>query len=212
MQDKNKARRTWWSWGVGLSLLGALLTLGAWLWPRTPGFLPSPPKPGIYAVRVQVLDPQGSPIGGSRVLVSAGNEPHLLPDGWWQVEIPAAKVPANGLVSLWAEHKDWEGTKVDLRMGEDPNPRVEIRLKVPETWLRGRVVDGKDRALPGVLVSRQDGAPGKGITDAEGRFELKLAVPRETLVRLRADRSGSAPGDDFCYAGRDNCTIILEKR
>lgn len=217
----NKRRRTasnpkpsggWWSWGIGLSLLGVVLTLGAWLWPRIPENAKQPPRPALYAIRVQVLDPQDRPVGGARIRASAGNEPQRLPDDWWEVEIPVAKVPASGLVTLWAEHEEWEGNRLDLRLGEDPNPRAEIRLKRPETWLRGRVVDESDRALSGVRVSPQDGTPGEAITDMEGYFALKLSVPRDARIRLRAELEGSKPGDDFCYAGRDSCWIILEKK
>ena len=90
------------------------------------GIAPPSPKPELYSVRVQILDPQGQPVSGSAVRASAGNEPHLLPDGWWEIQIPAAKVPADGQISLWAAHEAWEGNRADLRLGEDPNPRVEI--------------------------------------------------------------------------------------
>jgi hypothetical protein len=204
-------RRAWWNWGAMLSLLGVILTLGAWLLPRSPSTLPPPQRPPLYSIRVQVLDPQGRPVTGSRIRSSAGNEPHLLPDGWWQVEIPAAKVPANGQISMWAQHESWEGNRVSLRLREDPNPQVEIRLKQLETWVRGRVVDGLKRAIPGVRVVPQNGEPGVAITDADGRFELKLSVPQETRVRLRAEHPGRTPEDDvFCYAGRDTCPIVLE--
>jgi hypothetical protein len=207
-----KIPRLRWSWGIGLSLLGVLLTFVAWLWPRSPEPPPPPPKPEIYAVRVQVLDPQGQPVLGSTVRTSAGNEPQRTPDGWWEIEIPAAKVPAGGRITLWAEHPEWGGNRKELRLGDDRNVQTEIRLRQPESWLRGRVVDGEDRPLSGVRVSRQDGGPGEAITDVEGRFALKLSVAPQTRVRLRAEHDGSAPGDDFCYAGRDSCWIVLEKR
>jgi hypothetical protein len=183
-----------------------VVTIAAWL-------LPLPPKPTIYAVRVQVLDPQGQPVSGSTVRTSAGNEPHLLPDGWWEVQIPATKVPADGLVALWATHEAWEGNHAELRLGKDTNPRVEIRLKTPESWLRGQVVDGHDKGVSGVRISRDDGGPGEpAITDDEGRFALKLSVPREKRVWLRSEHKGSVPGRDLCYAGRDSCWIVLEKK
>lgn len=159
-----------------------------------------------------MLDPQGRPVEGAKVRASAGNEPQQLPDGWWEVEIAEAKVPSNGWVSVWAEHENWDGNRVDLHLENDPNPRAEVRLKEPETWIRGRVVDRADRALSGVRVFPQNGAPGVATTDLEGRFELKLSASREMRVRLRAEHAGFAPGDEFCYAGRDTCSILLEKR
>ncbi|HSS52604.1 MAG TPA: hypothetical protein VLX28_26985, partial [Thermoanaerobaculia bacterium] len=200
--SRTRTRSIWWNWGIGLSLLGLALTLAAWLWP-----------PALYSVRVQVLDPQGQPVSGSTIRTSAGNEPHHLPDEWWEIQIPRAKIPANGQISLWAAHDAWEGNHVELHLGKDPNPRVEIRLKPPESWLRGTVVDQHQRTLSGVRVSRDDGGPGDpAITDGEGRFALKLSVPRETRVWLRSEHAGAAPGRDLCYAGRDSCSIVLEKR
>jgi hypothetical protein len=119
------------------------------------------------------------------------------------------KVPADGRVTLRADHKQWEGNSANLWLGLDPNPQVEIRLKPPETAISGRVVDGHNRGLAGVRVSSQDGAP--ATTDAEGRFVLKLSEPPETLVTLRIERKGSLPQDFNCYAGND-CPISLEDR
>jgi hypothetical protein len=135
---RKKSRRRWWSLGIALGLLGIVATIATWRWPVSP-------TPAIYAVRVQVLDPQGQPVSGSTIRASAGNEPHLLPDGWWEVQIPAAKVPTDGLVTVWATHDAWEGNHAELRLGKDTNPRVEIRLKTPESWIRGQVVDGPTR-------------------------------------------------------------------
>lgn len=205
-----KPRKKWWDWGIAISLIGLVATLIAWLRPFSPPPPPQSNKPEIYAVRVQVLDPQGHPVEGAKVRASTGNEPQGLPDGWWEVEIPAAKVPKDGRISLWADHQSWEGNRVDLSLGDDPNPRAEIHLKEPETWLRGRV-EG-DRALAGLRISRKDGAPGEAITDAEGRFELKLSEPRGTLVRLQAAQAATEVGDAYCYAGSDNCSIPLERK
>lgn len=205
-----RPRKKWWDWGIAISLLGLIVTLVAWFRPFSPAPPPPPVKPALYAVRVQVLDPQGHPIEGAKVRASAGNEPQGLPDGWWEVEIPAAKVPKNGLISLWADHPNWEGNQVDLSLGDDPNPHAEIRLKEPGTWLRGRVEGAQ--FLAGLRVYRSDGVSGEAITDAEGRFELKLSEPRGALVRLRVAQAATETEDAYCYAGSDNCSIHLEKR
>ena len=201
--------RTTWSWGVGLALLIGVV---AYIPELRSYLLTSSSKPESYAVRVQILDPQGSPVSGSTIHTSVGSELKRTPNGWWEVEIPAAKVPSGGLITLWAEHPDWRGNQKDLRLGNDPNVQAEIRLKQPETWLRGQVVDESGRALPDVRVSRQDGAAGGKITDSEGRFALKLSDPPETRIRLRAEHKGLAPGETYCFAGRDTCSILLEEQ
>ena len=211
LSDNSKTFRAWnWkSWkgaSLGLFLSCLVLAVGAWLWPRSPE---PPAKPAIYAVRVQVLDPQGRPVDGAKIRASAGSEPHRLSDGWWEAQIPRAKVPADGRVSLWAEHEKWEANRVFLRLGEDQNPSVEIRLKEPETWLRGLVVNDSDRALPGVRISRKDGVPGDAVTDSEGRFALKVSEVEGTLIRLRAEHAVSPEGDVFCYAGSVDCQIVV---
>jgi hypothetical protein len=77
--------------------------------------------------------------------------------------------------------------------------------------LRGLVVDESGRDLAGVLVSRRDGVPGDTITDSEGRFAIQLSDPSETQIRVRAELEGLAPKDQFCLAGRDTCSFVLEK-
>lgn len=208
-RGKRPDRRAW-RWSLGLLILAGILSLGVWFRPRfteTP-----PPKPESYGVLVQVLDPQGLAVDRASLHASAGLAPRHLPDGWWEIRIPVNKVPADGLVSLWAEHEEWEGNRTELHLGADPNPRTAIRLKPPESLLQGQVTDGANQALSGVRVSRQDGAPAEAITDAQGHFALELPVRAETRVRLRAERDGWALGDEFCYAGRDTCWFVLEKR
>lgn len=211
---KKSSKRSVVNLGILLGVLSLLVTIAAWLWPRSPQEPPSPsPLPPIYAVRIQVLDPQGLPVPGSTVRASAGNEPQRTPDGWWEVEIPAAKVPAGGRITLWAEHLGWQGSREDVRLGNDPNVQVEIRLKEPESWMiRGQVVDESGRGLAGARVSRQDGTPGEALTDEDGRFALQLSVPLEARIRLRAEHARLAPTDTFCLAGRDTCSITLEER
>lgn len=87
---------------------------------------------------------------------------------------------------------------------------VEIRLKDPESWIRGRVVDSVGRGLPGVRVTRQEGVPGTATTNAEGKFGLKMGMPKGTRVRVAAELPGSTPVDTFCITGNDSCNFELE--
>lgn len=207
--QKVRAPRNW-SCSVVVSFLAVILTLAAWFWPRSPDPPPVPiaARPPIYAVRVQVLDPQGQPVTGSTVRASAGNEPQGLPDGWWEFEIPSAKVPTSGQITLWAEHQAWGGARKDLRLGEDSNVQVELRLAKPESWIGGVVVDESGRPLATVPVSVQGGPPGNAITDSNGRFVLKLPISPEKQIRMHAEHEGLV-GGGFCYAGRDTCAITL---
>jgi hypothetical protein len=198
--------------GVVLPGLGVVVAIVAWLWPVPPPGQDHK-KPGIYAVRVQVLDPQGNPVSGAKVYASAGNEPHLLPNGWWEIQVPSAKVPMDGHLGVWAEHQDWTTNRIELLLAEDANPSVEIRLKQPRTQLRGRVLDRDGRTLAGVRVSTQDGGSGEVTSKADGSFELELPVPPGTRVSLRAEHPRWAPRNDvFCYAGGDTCSITLDRR
>jgi hypothetical protein len=190
--------------GVGLLVSSRFRQIGS---PASP-----PARPAIYGLRVQVVDPEGHPLERSRVRASVGNEPHLLPDGWWELRIPAANVPASGLVVLWAEQDDWQGVQVSMHLGTDPSPRFEIQLREPESWLRGQVVDRLNRPVAEARVSPRGGTPGLAITDVDGHFQLKLAVPRNERVRLRADRAGLPTADGFCYAGRDSCSLVMEEK
>lgn len=97
-----------------------------------------------------------------------------------------------------------------LRLRSPAKP--EVPLQQPEAWIRGRVVDGDNRPLAGVQISRQSNVPGTATTDADGRFELRLSEPPGPRVGLRVERAGSSPEDEFCYSGTQSCIITLGER
>src|SRR5262249_26789857 len=107
------AGRTGWRWAAGILLLAMALALTAWVLARSPA-PPPPGKPAIYAVRVQVLDPQGRPVQDAKVSASVAHDPLSLHNGGWEMQIPLPKVPLDGRVTLRAEHPEWEGNQVDL--------------------------------------------------------------------------------------------------
>lgn len=205
--EARRWRRRGLRWGAALAVAGLVATAAAWLWPRTPPG--AVPLPALYALRVQALDPEGRPAAVSAVRASAGNEPQRLPDGWWEVEISTAKLPKNRTVTVWLESEEWKAGRLDLTLGEDPNPRAEIRLQRAESWLRGVVVDPAGRAVAGARVTTRESSGAAAETDADGWFVLRLAIPRETRLRLRTERAGFAPADTFCYVGRGRCAIEL---
>ncbi len=206
--------------GLAVGILGALLTTVAWLWPPPPAEPPSDPAtgeppavqaagPAIYYLRVQVLDPDRHPLRGSTVRTSASNEPHLLPDGWWQVEIAAAKVPLDRQVTIWAEHPAWEPGRADVELGADANPAVEVRLKTPESRLGGVVLDPANRGVAEARVTVMDHVAAVAVTDRDGRFELTVEAAQGQKLRLHVEHSGFPAKDSFCYAGSAKCAVTL---
>ncbi len=208
-----RGKSLWQRWEALLAVAGVLIALGAWLWPRSPdGPGPGPQRPDLYALRVQVVDPGGRPVSGAKVRASAGNEPQLLPDGWWEVEIPRVKVPQDGHVEVWAESPAWDGAHGEVVLGTEPNPRLELTLRPPASHLGGVVQDRRGRLVAGARVLPLEARGSEAVTNASGRFELELAVPKETRVRLRTEAPGPGGGsaEAYCYAGRDSCILELE--
>ncbi len=207
--------------GLIVGIIGAVLTTIAWLWPRPPSGPtpdPAPPQsppvqvtqPAIYSLRVQVLDPDGRPVDSSEVRASVGNEPQRLPDHFWEIEIAAAKVPLDRKVTIWAEHTDWESGRVDLELGNDPNPRAEVRLKLPESRIGGSVVDATGSGVADARITVRDHAAETVVTDRDGKFELRIGASRDQKIRLHVEHSGFLPKDSFCFAGSDKCAVVLE--
>jgi len=191
------------SWGLWAGALALVVALGFVLF--------RPGKPDLYEVRVQTLDPEGRPVGGATVRTSTGNEPHFLQDGWWEVQVPRVKVPRDGKISIWAEHKAWEGSQTDITLANDANVRAEIRLKQPQTWILGRVVNEDNTALAGVHISHEGGLPGGATSESDGSFALQLPLPPERRVGLRAELEGWSSETIYCYTGRHGCQVVLVK-
>ncbi len=204
-----------WSWrqrisaSLAVGLAGILVTLAVW-WPR-PAEEPSPPPVSppaavaLYAVRVVVLGPDGRPVEGSTIHASVGNEPQRVAGGW-EVEIPAAKLPASRRVEIRAGDPASSGSgEAEIVLGDDPTPSVEVQLAVVEARIRGLVLGADGRGLAGVRVSAV-GYEGV-VTGADGRFELAAHAPRGERVRLHAE--GERVKDQYCFAGSDDCVIRL---
>ncbi len=198
--------------GIKIGILGALLTTLAWIFPIGPAEPDPEPLPDLYSLRVQILEPTGRPVRGTSVRTSAGNEPHLLPDGWWQIEIPRAKLPLDGQIVVWAEHSDWNSARQTLQLAEDPNPRLEIRLEVPKERIAGIVVDVEGRGVEGARLSLRDHAGSSTATDRDGRFELWVTAARHHTARVHIEHAEFRPKDGSCFVGRDGCSLVLERK
>lgn len=118
---------------------------------------------------------------------------------WWSWGIALSLLGVLLMLAVW------------LWRSQESSPAPSRPVKEPEIWLRGLVVDESGRELAGVRVSRRDGVSGDAITDSRGRFAIRLPDPAEMQIRVRAELNGLAPKEQFCFAGRDTCSFVLEK-
>ncbi len=202
-------------WGVSIGLLGVLATALAWCYPRPPSGSVAPDEPSLpalYAMRVQVLDPSGLPVSGSKLRLSSGSEPQLLPDGWWEIEIPQVKIPLDRRVTLWAEHHEWRTARKVVELGEDSNPSVEILLKVPREKISGVVVGPEGRAVEGARLSLQNFEGPTVLSNRDGQFELWVIAAQDQLAHFQIEHPEFPAQDGSCFVGRSNCDLVLEPK
>ena len=136
---------------IALTFLGLVLGLAVWQYPKM--MMKDGGSPPMYQLRVQVKSLAGDVLRNSAVRVSTGNERQQLTDDYWQIAIPSAKVPADGKITVTAEHDDWAMADKEVLLGDDPNPSTEIRLPPrPPSLLVGTVFDAEDHGVPGARV------------------------------------------------------------
>lgn len=197
------------SWSLVVAVVSVVICVAAWRWPVAPKSSVSDSQPQIYSIRVQVLDPEGNPMSAATIRGDVQNEPQRTPDGWWEFEVPLAKVPYDGRITLWAEADGWRGGSQTVLLGADPNPTVAISLLPPESRLAGNVESTAGSGIEGATVTATDVAIVSTVTDLHGRFQLTLPVPRDTQVRIRAEHPDFDGVQNFCYSGRDQCSLVM---
>ncbi|MEM9594536.1 MAG: carboxypeptidase regulatory-like domain-containing protein [Acidobacteriota bacterium] len=197
--------------GLWFGMLGCFAALLAWLWPPGAGAPPGgpPPSPELYALRVQILSPDGEPVADGAVRASVGNEPHRLPDGWWQVEVAEAKVPLDRRITVWAMHESWTTGEGTFVLDGDPNPTLQVRLRTPRERILGTVTDADGRGVPDARVSVRSHSGPAVTTDADGRFEIAVEAAKDQRVRLHVEHADFPPKDTYCYSGTGACYVNL---
>jgi hypothetical protein len=167
----------------------------------------------IYRVRVTVVGPAGTPVEEARVWSSMGGEPKKVAGGW-QFDIPAAARPADGKLTVWAslEAAYLKGSR-EMRLAEDRNPAVTIRLNGDQTaTLRGIVLDRRGRAIVGARVSVAGYQSEAAVTREGGDFILPAHAASAQNVLLHAEASGYKGVTQWHMAGDQPATIVLDRK
>lgn len=170
------------------------------------------PKDTIYRVRITVLNDQKLPIEGARVWSSIGGEPMKVAGGW-HFEIPAAKRPQDGKLTIFASQESAYLTGArELQLSADYNPAVVIQLeRDTSAKVRGQVLDSGGRAVAGVRVSVAGYEAEAVITKEGGNFELPAHAAVGQQILLHAEKTGYRPARLHHSAGDDPAELKLER-
>jgi hypothetical protein len=170
-------------------------------------------KDTIYRIRITVLNDQKLPIEDAKVWSSIGGEPMKVAGGW-HFEIPTAKRPQDGKLTIFASQENaqyWRGAH-ELQLNNDYNPAVVIQLELDTSAkVRGQVVDSRGRAVIGARVSVVGYEADAVITKEGGNFELPAHAAAGQDVRLYAEKRGYGVADLYQRVSGDPVILQLKK-
>ena len=169
-------------------------------------------KDTIYRIRVTVLNDQKLPIEDAKVWSSIGGEPMKVAGGW-HFEIPAAKRPQDGRLTIFASQENDHLTGArELQLEADYNPAVVIQLeRDTSAKVRGQVVDSRGRAVAGARVSVAGYEAEAVVTKEGGNFELPAHAAVGQQVRLHAEKRGYGVADLHRPAGDEPVILQLQR-
>jgi len=166
----------------------------------------------VYRVRATVTNERGVPVDEAKVWSSAGGEPKKVAGGW-QFDIPAATRPLDGKVTFFAEQETaFLDGRADLRLDEDFNPTVTIKL-VHDTSaeVHGQVADEKSRPVSGARVFVVGYESEAIITKEGGAFRLHARAAVGQYVEVVAEKPGIGVGRLNLQAGDTPYRLVLRR-
>lgn len=166
----------------------------------------------VYHVRATIVDPKDVPVDDATVWLSIGGEAKKVAGGW-QFDVPAATVPTDRKVMVFAAVKNaFLAGRQSLDLGNDHNPAVIVKLAPDSTArVRGIVVDANGRGLAGARVSVV-GYESEALVTAEGGgFELPAHAAEGQQVYLHAQKDGYAGANLWHPAGNAPTQIELSR-
>jgi hypothetical protein len=170
-------------------------------------------RPDVYRLRVTVIDPVGTPVDGAKVWSSIGGEQKTVPGGW-EIDIPSGIKPADGRLTVYASKESaFLKGQEDLRLADDYNPAVKIKLqKDKSAGVRGVVRDASNRAVAGARVNVVGYEREAVTTSADGGFALPAHWAPGEQVDLHVEGKGIKPVDQGHPAGDEPATIIVDRK
>src|SRR5215203_2744924 len=145
----------------------------------------------LYHVRIIALGPEGLPAAGVRVWSSVCGEAKAV-DGGWEIEVAAAKRPANGELEVRAlQYSTGAMGITSISLANEAYVSQTIRLKADlSTRVRGIVSDPSGQAIQGVRVSVEGFGTEAVLTTIDGEFDLPAHAPAGQPIFLRAEKKG----------------------
>jgi|ERR1035437_874499 hypothetical protein len=180
------------------------------------GLVPIIVQPGslaMYRVRVNVVGPQGIPIDDARVWSSLGGESKKIAGGW-QFDIPAATLPGNKKLTVWAslDAAFLKGSR-EVQLDGDRNLAATVQLQNEQNaFVRGLVLNRSKQAVAEARVSVAGYDAEAVVTGAGGGFVLAGHAARDQSVLIHVEARGYAGATEWHPAGDLPATIILDRK
>ena len=200
-----RSSRSWYrimAIGSLTSILMLLLLSLAWVVDK-----PATPTHSSFLLQVTVLDLRDEPVYDARVWSSFGGAPKQTAGGW-QFDIPVGTVPADGKLTIFAEHGTLKG-QVTTSLDTERTVDVAVRLSQLQSSIRGVIVDRAKAPVTGAQVSVL-GSPDEIVaTQDDGGFALPSHTVEGGKITLHIEHPEFPPHNHEYDISDTSPTITL---